>query len=83
MHNLQNLEFIQVVPERDGLSAYASYPGWYYRYAFFVHNNGTVKGKTSSGYWQDLSGETASIIRAKIHTLLKGDNKVPTEDNAW
>ncbi len=81
MYNLQNLEFVQILPEKQGLCAYASYPGWYHRYSFFVQNDGKVKGKNSSGYWQELSEETASIIRAKIHTLLKG-NKVPTT-NDW
>ena len=66
MYTLQNLEFTRLQPSEKGIFAFAKYPGWCYEYNFLLEDTGKVKGRTSLGFWQELSSEATSFIQAKI-----------------
>ncbi|MBN2484211.1 MAG: hypothetical protein JXD21_08445 [Candidatus Omnitrophica bacterium] len=66
MYTLDNLKVSEVRPIRGGLLVYAKYVNSFYEYAFFIHHDGRVKRRTVSGFWEDISPETARIIHGKI-----------------
>ncbi len=70
MYTIGDLEITKLLPSSDGIYAYATYPSWSKRFSFFVKDNGTVMGQSSSGTWLEVSDEMAESITAKVHTLL-------------
>lgn len=71
MHTLQTLEFVRVSPTTSGLFGRAKFLNWNYEYNFLVQSNGKIRGRTSVGYWQELSKETTELIYAKIQSFLR------------
>ena len=66
MYTLDKLNVSEVRPIRGGLLVYAKYTDSVYEYAFFIHHDGRVKRRTVSGFWEDISPETAQIIHGKL-----------------
>ncbi len=71
MHTLQTLEFVRVSPTASGLFGRAKFLNWNYEYNFLVQPDGKIQGRTSVGYWQELSKETTELIYAKIQSFLR------------
>ena len=74
MYSPNNLEVSRILPRQDGLFVVAKYPQWYYGYDFFVHYDGRIEGKTSSGNWLEVSKDLASLLRDKIRFILGEDS---------
>lgn len=74
MITLQNIEVIRVLPSTQGLHVYATYHDWNYEYKFLLQRDGTLKGKTSKGFWEELSSVAASSIWAKLQSYLINGN---------
>ena len=70
MFRLQDITFVQVKPTEKGIFAAAKYKDWFYEYNFFLDKEGRITGRTSNNYWEELSMESASIIKAKIQNFL-------------
>lgn len=69
-NNFQDLEFIRLQATKEGILASAKYQGWHHKYNFLIQPDGKVKGKASSGYWLELSGEFGAFILARVQSLL-------------
>ncbi len=65
MHDLQVLEFASLESTEEGIFINAKYPGWFSGYNFLIEPGGSVKGRSSSGNWLELSHEISTIIRKK------------------
>ena len=70
MDDFRHLEFTRVMPRRNGIFAYASFPGWNFGYEFFVSRGGTVCGKAESGFWYELSQELGEFVVAQVKRIL-------------
>jgi len=71
MHTLQTLEFVRVSPTAGGLFGRAKFIDWNHEYNFLVQPDGKIRGRTSVGYWQELSQEAAGLIYAKLQAFLR------------
>ena len=69
MYAIKDLKITQILRSQEGIFAFARYPEWHYQYRFFVSPDGTIKGKTSSGFWQELSEEATSSIKSKLQSI--------------
>ena len=74
MFNLHSLQVTRVLPDADGTLLFAKYPDSAYEHAFLVEPQGSVKTKTVSGLWVDLSRDTAGLIRDKLKAFLTRRN---------
>ena len=70
MYTLQSLEVVRIKSHKEGTLVFAKYPNWYYEYSFLIKATGRVKGKTSAGFWEELSPEATSFIQAKFRSRL-------------
>jgi hypothetical protein len=76
MLTLPQLEVTRLFSSEQGIFAAAHYSGWNHEYKFLLRADGSIHGRTSSGFWQLLSPEGADIIRAKIQNIL-ADQSAP------
>jgi hypothetical protein len=70
LHTFQDIELTRLMRSPKGLFAFARFPEWHYEYRFFLQPDGKVKGKTSLGFWEELSSEATCFIKAKIQSSL-------------
>jgi hypothetical protein len=66
MYNIEELTVSRVHSVRDGMMVYAKYPTWKYEFAFLIQSDGKVKGRTATGFWEEVSSEIARVIYAKV-----------------
>ena len=73
MCTLQNIHIYRIRTTDTGIYATATFPGWHQDYEFWLGNDGSVKGKSFTNSWQDLSSDTAGFIKSKIFAVLSGE----------
>ena len=76
MYNLQNLEFVKVIPTQRGIFSFAKYPNWCQEYNFLIELDGRVKGRTSDGVWLELSEEISTFVQAKVRAIFFGERNL-------
>lgn len=80
MGNFETLKIRRVFPGTSGRFVFASYDGWSYEYHFFIGEDGSIKGRTNTETWVDLSAPTAGIIRDKVTRYVRFNQSAETTD---
>ena len=70
MYTIENFKITKVFLREEGIFVHTKYADWQSDYEFLITSDGAVQGRNFAGIWQELSRQTASIIREKCHEIL-------------
>lgn len=68
----RKLKITRIEQGHDNIYIWAKHPGWNCEYSFCLLKSEQVKGQTSAGSWNNLSSDSADIIRNKLSSYMIG-----------
>ncbi len=72
----RKLKIIRIEQGHDNIYIWTKHPGWNCEYSFCLLKSEQVKGQTSSGNWNNLSSDSADIIRGKLSSFIISHNGI-------